>query len=82
MTDYRAKIAEFLETELGLPAGAYADNESLFSSGRLDSFGLLTLACFLEELLGRKLRTTEMTLVNLDSMERLISFMRVSPPKL
>ena len=72
---YRNDIADFFETELGLESGTYQDDELLFSSGRLDSFGLVNLLAFVEEKLGRRLKTAETTLANFDSVTRLSDFM-------
>jgi acyl carrier protein len=75
MTDYRDAIANFFETELDLESGSYKDDELLFSTGRLDSFGLVNLLTFVEGKLGRRLRTAETTLANFDSIARLAAFM-------
>ena len=75
---YRNEIADFFETELGLEAGTYKDDDLLFSSGRLDSFGLIDLLAFVEKKLGRRLKTAETTLANFDSVTRLSDFMKVT----
>jgi acyl carrier protein len=75
MNRYRDDIAQFFETELGLKKGSYQDDELLFSTGRLDSFGLVNLLAFVEEKLARRLRTAETTLANFDSIDRLDNFM-------
>ena len=75
---YRNEIADFFETELGLEAGTYKDDDLLFSSGRLDSFGLIDLLAFVEKKLGRRLKTAETTLANFDSVTRLSDFMKVA----
>ncbi|MEO0034495.1 MAG: hypothetical protein RLZZ501_518 [Pseudomonadota bacterium] len=75
MSPHRDAIARFLETELGLKPGSYQDDELLFSTGRLDSFGLVNVMSFVEERLGRKLKVSETTLAHFDSIERLATFM-------
>ena len=75
---YRNEIADFFETELGLKAGTYKDDDLLFSSGRLDSFGLVDLLAFVEKKLGRRLKTAETTLANFDSVTKLSDFMKVT----
>jgi acyl carrier protein len=75
MSSNRDAIADYFESELGLEHGTYEDGELLFSSGRLDSFGLINLLVFVEERLGRRLRTAETTLANFDSIARLSTFM-------
>ena len=71
----RDAIAAFFESHLGVKPGSYKDDELLFSTGRLDSFGLVDLLTFVEERLGRRLRTAETTLDNFDSIARLATFM-------
>ncbi len=46
MNRFRDDVAEFFESELGLEPGSYQDDEALFSTGRLDSFSLVTLLAF------------------------------------
>lgn len=75
MSNHRDAIAAFLESELGLKNGSYHDDDLLFSTGRLDSFGLVTLLSFVETTLGRKLKVSETTLAHFDSIDRLASFM-------
>ncbi len=75
MSNHRDAIAEFFETELALDRGTYQDEDLLFSTGRLDSFGLVNVLTFVEERLGRRLRTSETTLANFDSVARLSAFM-------
>ena len=72
---HRNDIATFFEAELDLEPGTYSDDELLFSTGRLDSFGLVNLLVFVEEKLGRRLKTSETTLANFDSITRLSDFM-------
>lgn len=78
MNRFRDDIAHFFESELGLDSGSYQDDEALFSTGRLDSFGLVTLLAFVEKKLGRRLKTSETTLANFDSVTRLSEFMVAS----
>ena len=75
MTRFRDDIAGFFESELGLEPDSYRDDELLFSSGRLDSFSLVTVLAFVEKKLGRRLKTAETTLANFDSVTRLSEFM-------
>jgi len=75
MSRYHDEIVQFFEAELGLKKGSYQEDELLFSSGRLDSFGLVTLLAFVEERLARRLKTAETTLANFDSIARLDKFM-------
>jgi acyl carrier protein len=75
MPTIRDAVVRFFDDELGLPAGSVSDDEPLFSSGQLDSFGLLNLATFVEGMLKRKLRTSEMTLANFDSIALVTKFL-------
>ena len=56
----------------GLDAESIDDRTLLFTSGLLDSFNLLTLVDLVEREIGDKLRISEITLDNFDSIERIL----------
>ena len=73
----RTTLLGFLHDRLGVDQGSIDDATSLFSSGVLDSFGMVELIMFLENVGGVQLRPTEVTLENLDSVERIMGFLAV-----
>jgi len=74
MTVTRQLLLEQLETRFGLDAAVIDDTTLLFSSGLLDSFSVAELLMFIEEQGGFRVEPTEVTLDNLDSIERILAF--------
>ena len=70
----RQLLLEQLEIRFGLDATAIDDTTLLFSSGLLDSFSVAELLMFIEEQGGFRVEPTEITLDNLDSIERILAF--------
>lgn len=50
----KQQVRDFIDQALASQAdrGAYADDEALFSSGRLDSFSMMNLVMYLEQTFG------------------------------
>jgi acyl carrier protein len=74
MTVTRQLLLEQLEARFGLDASGIEDTTPLFSSGLLDSFSVAELLMFIEEQGGFRVEPTEITLDNLDSIERILAF--------
>ena len=74
MTVTRQLLLEQLEARFGLHAAEIDDSTLLFSSGLLDSFSVAELLMFIEEQGGFRVEPTEVTLDNLDSIERILAF--------
>jgi acyl carrier protein len=74
MTVTRQLLLEQLEARFGLDATGIDDTTLLFSSGLLDSFSVAELLMFIEEQGGFRVEPTEITLDNLDSIERILAF--------
>jgi len=53
---------------------AISDTTPLFSDGLLDSFHLLELVTYIEEVADMRISPMEVTLHNLDSIEKIESF--------
>lgn len=67
-------LLAFLEEEVGIDPDEIADDTALFSSGLVDSFALVTLMMHLEKLGGFRINPTDVTLDNLDSVERILKY--------
>lgn len=68
-------IQRFLTDELNLNASDAGKECMLFSTGILDSFSMIDLISFLEKKSGIRIRPTELTLENFDSIERMLNFL-------
>lgn len=67
-------IFEFLEGELGVDLSGFDADSPLFSSGAVDSFALVTLMMFLEREGGFRIAPADVTLDNLDSVNKMLAF--------
>ena len=71
----RETLIEHLVEEYDLDEAELAAGALLFSTGRLDSFMLVELVMYLEDQAGVKIRPIDFTLDNLDSVERMLTFL-------
>lgn len=55
---------------------ALQDGDSFLAGGILDSTGVLEIILFIEETFGIKVNDDEMLLANLDSVDKLVAFIR------
>ena len=76
MTMTRQLLVKYLESQFGLNAAEIEDGTQLFSDDLLDSFSVADLLMFLEEQGGFAVEPTEITLDNLDSIERILAFVK------
>ncbi len=72
----RDDLVEFFETELGVELDDIGDDDPLFSSGVIDSFALVTMMMHLERAGGVRIDPTDVTLDNLDTLNRILAFSR------
>jgi acyl carrier protein len=63
-----------LQNRLGLDIGSIGDETPLFSSGLIDSFSLVELITFIETQAGFRMDPMDVSLENLDSVERILRF--------
>lgn len=64
-------VRKYLRQQFRLPA--IADDEPLFSSGRLDSFGVLELIVFLEQTFGVQIDTAKHRISDFDTLGSIVS---------
>lgn len=74
MTISRDSLLQHLQDQFGLDTAAIDDTTLLFSEGHLDSFSVADLLVYLEEQGGFTVEPTEVTLDNLDSVEKILAF--------
>ena len=72
------KILGFLEEDLGVDVSTVVTDTALFSSGILDSFSLVNLMMFLENEGSFRIKSMDVNLENLDSIDRIIAFVNRS----
>jgi len=80
MTITEETLVYFLETNLGVKKHDVRPDTVLFSSGFIDSFNMINLIMFLEEQCQSRIKPSEITLDNLDSIERILDFLRRRDP--
>ncbi len=67
-------LVDWLVTHGGVDAGEIEADTPLFSGGALDSLLLLELIAFVETSCGFRVSWNEVTLDNLDTVERILTF--------
>ncbi len=67
-------LKKFLSEELGVDTADVEDSSELFSSGVIDSTALVLLIAFIEESCGFELSPMDVTLENLDTIDRILEF--------
>jgi acyl carrier protein len=73
--DIKGQIRQFVTTNFYVAdSSALNDSESLLDQGIIDSTGVLEVIFFIEETFGIKVEDSEMLPENLDSIERIASF--------
>ncbi len=70
----RDELVTFLKDSLDVDMDELADDAPLFSSGEIDSFSLVSLIEFVEKQCGFRVKPTEVSLDNMDSVERLMAY--------
>ena len=70
----RDALLGFLSNDLRLEVDELEDSTLIFSSGLADSFMLVSLLSFVEQQQGVHVNVADVTLENLDSIERILAF--------
>lgn len=75
--DISIQLAQFIATEiLKQPGRAIAEDETLISSGLVDSFSLVDLALFVEDKFGVRIDDTELKANTFDTLAQLGDLIR------
>lgn len=75
--DISIQLAQFIATEiLKQPGRAIAEDETLISSGLVDSFSLVDLALFVEDKFGVRIDDTELKANIFDTLAQLVDLIR------
>ena len=70
----RDALIEYLVAHAQVEPGAVEDTTELFSSGLVDSFAMVDLLQFLEKHTGTRMGPEDISLDNLDSVQRILAF--------
>ena len=68
------EIKSFLISKFNLERVELTTDTLLFSSGLLDSFSMIDLVTMVEKMTGSRIRPTDLTLENFDSIARILIF--------
>lgn len=69
-------LLDYFSDELFIDTSDVAPDTLLFSSGLIDSFNMINLIMFIEETCQTTVKPPEITLDNLDSIDRILSFLK------
>ena len=67
-------LLDYLEQQHGVASTSVNGGTALFSDGHLDSFSMVDLILFIEENAGISVGAGDVTLDNLDSIDRILRF--------
>ncbi|MCB1333190.1 MAG: acyl carrier protein [Roseivivax sp.] len=67
-------LMRFLEDDLGIEVSEITTSTPLFSHGILDSFSLVNLMMFLENEGGFRIKSIDVNLENLDTIDRILAY--------
>ncbi len=68
------ELIEYIKNDLQVDTSDLDGSSVLFSSGIIDSFALVSLICFIESSCGFQVDPADVTLDNMDTMDRILSF--------
>ena len=70
----RDRLRDFVRRELlRKPDYPLADDEPLITGGLIDSFSLAQVGVFVEDAFGVYLEDTDLTIANMDTLERMVN---------
>ena len=76
MNDFRQALHTVLVTQFRIDRNGLDDNTALFSSGLIDSLGVMDLVGFIEGEIGQAVPVDAITIENFDSIARIVAFAR------
>jgi acyl carrier protein len=69
-------LVAYMEQELGVDIADVRPDTALFSSGVIDSFALVSLITFIEEKCRFRVNPMDVSLDNMDSIDRILGYVR------
>ena len=74
MSVSKDSLLNFFETDLGIDITDIVSSTLVFSSGIIDSFALVSLLMFIEKEENIRINPGDVTLQNMDSIDRILSY--------
>ena len=78
MSFSQEQLLEFFEYDLGLDISDITNETTLFSSGIIDSFALVSMMSFIETEANIRIGPADVTLENLDTVQRILDYVERS----
>jgi acyl carrier protein len=76
MNNFRQALHTALVTQFRVDRNGLDENTALFSSGLIDSLGVMDLVGFVEGQIGQAVPVDAITIENFDSIARIVAFAR------
>ena len=70
----RESLLQYMQDRLGVDTAEVGDDTPLFSSSLLDSFSIVEMMMFIETGAGIRMDAWDVTLDNLDSIQRILAY--------
>lgn len=81
MTLARDALTEFFRKKMGVDVSSLTDDSPLFSSGLVDSFGMVELITFLEAAAGIRIDAMDVAMENIDTLRSILAFVEEKSPR-
>lgn len=81
MTLTRDALTDFLGKKMGVDVSSLTDDSPLFSSGLVDSFGMVELITFLESAAGIRIDAMDVAMENIDTIHSIMAFVEEKSPR-
>lgn len=70
----KGAVIEYLTNIHSVTSSEIGGETPLFSNGLIDSFAMIDLVSFIEQSLGTRMSPSDITLDNLDTVDRIVAF--------
>ena len=81
MTLARDALLDFFRKKMRVDVSSLTDDSPLFSSGLVDSFGMVELITFLESAAGIRIDAMDVAMENIDTIRSIMAFIEEKSPR-
>lgn len=81
MTLARDALIDFFRKKMRVDVSSLTDDSPLFSSGLVDSFGMVELITFLESAAGIRIDAMDVAMENIDTIRSIMAFIEEKLPR-